>query len=492
MTLLRQVAASSIRRWVFHRIPCPFLLRLGGWPNQSATACFLQVVGLAARQPGRRDPGGFQILRDDKQPPLRSGKGLSEVVSPLPLAVFGCCLFLWRLGDPQRLNFDESYYVPAARALIDLSHAANIEHPPLGKLLIGLSMSLFGDHPAGWRVASACFGAIALYATIMLTITVSGSVRTGMLAGIFALTNQLLFVMARVAMLDIFLAAFVMLALWMLLSALQHRQINPLRVALAGIFYGLAAASKWSAIPILLASYICALAFVLGPMTTRDGRTGQPVAAATHPALRLTFWLLGLSAITYLATFLPMLFLKEGAIGIGEIIPFQFEILRLQRGTMASHPYQSVPWQWVLDLRPIWFFYEPIAGVYRGVLLVGNPVTMWGGLLALPVASVLGARKGNWLPLLVMVFYALSVTWWYASSKPVMFYHYYLLPGLLLCVPLAYVVSWALDRPAYRPLAWSVVAAAAIAFAYFYPILSAAPLSSPGDFALWMWFESWR
>jgi 4-amino-4-deoxy-L-arabinose transferase-like glycosyltransferase len=46
--------------------------------------------------------------------------------------------------------FDEYYYVPAARKLLN-GEAVNNEHPPLSKLLIALGIRLFGDSPVGWR-----------------------------------------------------------------------------------------------------------------------------------------------------------------------------------------------------------------------------------------------------------------------------------------------------------------------------------------------------
>ena len=53
-------------------------------------------------------------------------------------ALLSLALFLWRIGDPARLDFDETHYVPAARALMALDLLPNPEHPPLGKAEAGL------------------------------------------------------------------------------------------------------------------------------------------------------------------------------------------------------------------------------------------------------------------------------------------------------------------------------------------------------------------
>src|SRR5688572_31116093 len=69
-------------------------------------------------------------------------------------------LALWRLTIPSKPFFDEVHYLPAARAILALSHPANPEHPPLGKEIIALGIALFGDRPLGWRIFSALFGAL--------------------------------------------------------------------------------------------------------------------------------------------------------------------------------------------------------------------------------------------------------------------------------------------------------------------------------------------
>ena len=115
-------------------------------------------------------------------------------------------LALVRIDIPSQLYFDEVHYLPAVRALMDFGTAANLEHPPLAKQLIAVGIWLFGDNPFGWRIMSVLFGTLALFAMMRAMWFASCNRAVSLLTGLFAGTNFLLFVHARIAMLDIFMA----------------------------------------------------------------------------------------------------------------------------------------------------------------------------------------------------------------------------------------------------------------------------------------------
>ncbi|MGB3167665.1 MAG: glycosyltransferase family 39 protein, partial [Alteraurantiacibacter sp.] len=115
----------------------------------------------------------------------------------------------WRLGIPTAPYFDEIHYLPAARAVLDLQLATNVEHPPLAKQIMALGIALFGDNPWGWRLPSLAFGTLALFAAMRGAWFSSRTRMASLLTGLFVGTNYLLFVHARIAMLDVFLVGFV-------------------------------------------------------------------------------------------------------------------------------------------------------------------------------------------------------------------------------------------------------------------------------------------
>src|SRR5690606_33453939 len=115
-------------------------------------------------------------------------------------------------------------------------------------------------------------------------------------------------------------------------------------------------------------------------------------------------------------------------------------------------------------------------GAQRGVLMLGNPLTMLLGIAAVGWAAWAGAARGHKAALAVFVLYALSLGTWIVAMKPVQFYYHYLLPGTFLLAALALALDEVWQR-GNRWLPLAVLAGSAALFAWFFPILTAAPLA---------------
>ncbi|MFC3173363.1 phospholipid carrier-dependent glycosyltransferase [Novosphingobium bradum] len=412
------------------------------------------------------------------------------------IAAIFLALLLLRLDVPGRIYFDEVHYVKAARVLLSMAKPINPEHPLVGKELIAAGILLFGDQPWAWRIMPALFGTLGLYA-FSRALWLASQRRFATLAGTLLLaTSFTWFVVSRIAMLDIFMASFTMLAMWMLAGAVRADRVGTARwrLALAGLFLGLALGAKWNA---LAAAALPGLAFLLLRLR-RHGRhallatEGAPIAGISLAEAAL--WLGTLPLLVYFATFLPAFFYETKAINPLRIVEYQGYMLRLQHSVVKHHPYQSVWWQWVLDSRAIWFLYENVEGAQRGVIMLGNPLAMWAGIPALGWALWAGWKQRRHDALATALLYLACIGMWVANGKPVQFYYHYLLPGafLMACLGLALDALWRrADR--WRWLAPATLVLATALFATFWPILSAAQLCcGKPSFQWWMWLPGWR
>ncbi len=403
---------------------------------------------------------------------------------PLPLALLIAglaeLLFAWRVTIPSKPYFDEVHYVPAARTLLALAHPANIEHPLLAKELIALGIWLFGDDPLGWRILSTLAGSAVVAGVFALVWLGTRRLRPALVASVLTLVNFTVFVQARIAMLDGFMAAFVILGAASLLWSMHGApgQVRR-RWCLGAVLLGLATACKWTAAPYVA---FAALAYLL----LRRGRPDRWPGLGPVMALAL---LGGMSVATYFLTFAPAFFYAQESLTLATLLPFQWTMFQQQTQVLPAHTYQSAWYTWPFDWRPIWYLYEPVDGAQRGVLLLGNPAVMGGGLVAVLACAGAWLRSRAIRPGAAAGLWIASIAIWPLIPKSLGFFYYYYLPSIWLAV----VLAVALDHWRARLRYWDevVVMLAVGLFLHFYPILSAAPLAGPGAFARWIWLDSW-
>ncbi len=187
---------------------------------------------------------------------------LRDPGSVLPLVLIAALVarIVW-LDLPQHsLIFDEAYYVNAARIMLGWTvepgaHYAgatagldpNMEHPPLGKLVLALSMLVFGDNGLGWRIPSVVAGMAALGAVYGIARAAGESAWLAILAVGFLAFDNLTLVHSRIGTLDMLVLAPILFGAWL---ALRDRWV------LAGVFMALGMLVKLTAVYGLLAVLI--------------------------------------------------------------------------------------------------------------------------------------------------------------------------------------------------------------------------------------------
>ncbi len=406
----------------------------------------------------------------------------------------------WRLGIPSAPFFDEVHYLPAARELVSFVQTGrgallNTEHPMLAKELLALGIILLGDNPLGWRIMPFAFGVLTLFASMRALWHASEDRFATLAFGILLASGFALFVQSRIAMLDVFMAGFLAVAAWQFAGACAQPEKGRWRLALTGAALGCAMAAKWNAIPLAV---LPGLAFLVARLSAGRRRLFLSRRGAPVPGITLVeafLWLGIVPLAVYALTFLPGYglgeYLRPSMLAEKGLIGFHGEILALQQQVLQPHSYQSTWPQWVLNTRGIWYLYEVTDGAQRGVLLIGNPLTMLIGLPALAWCLASGARRGDWAKLAVVTGYGVSLGLWLIAPKPVQFYYHYFVPQFFVLGGLALALS-DLRRAGWGWLAWGTLAASAALFALFYKVLSAAPLESAASFAKWTWLAGWR
>ena len=355
--------------------------------------------------------------------------------------------------------FDETHYVTAARAYSQGNFTINREHPPLGKTLIAIGMSWKGDRPEGWRIISYLFGVGTLIGVFTWSLLLFRSLETSLFVLIITATNQLLYVQSRIAMLDGILVGLLVGAIVSLTYWYRH-QNQDWSLILGAAFLGLAMATKWFA-----------LFPILGLGLFVFWRSLPKKKTVIKNCLIYT----GVMFATYFMTF-----------PAGTFWQWQWDIWTGQLSVPGSHPYASSWWTWPLQLRPMWYAYEPIpaSDKVRGIFFVGNPVALWLGFFAILWTIRSALLKKSFENTMISLGFLTCWLCWALIPRELNFFFYYFPASIFLGLALASTFQKT------RWILWTIAIMSICFFIYFIPVLDASP-RAPSEIQKRQWFQSW-
>ncbi|WP_410513411.1 glycosyltransferase family 39 protein [Paenibacillus sp. BR2-3] len=417
--------------------------------------------------------------------------------------------------------FDEIYH---ARTAYEYAHGIvpyENTHPPLGKLLIAVGMELFGVNPFGWRIIGTLFGIAMLPLIYMMAFRLFSKSRYAALAaGLFAL-DFMHFTQTRISTIDVYGVFFIMLMFYFMQRYFTlNFYLVPLRKTLvplfwSGLFFGIGVASKW----IVLyggAGLAIMLALVLFERYRQYRAAGRVLAEGKLGDLELrnasqkavkSFWkntiLTLLSCIVffvlipiliYSLSFIPVLTVTPEGFTVKGLIDAQINMYDYHSQLVATHPFSSSWWQWPFMKRPVWFFSggEGLPeGQVSSIVTMGNPLIWWTGIFTMLAALWLTVkRKDKNLYMIWIAFFSQYVPWMLVPRETFLYHYFAMVPFLILGI--VYVMKLLDSRsPKARFVRYIFVAAAALLFIGFYPVLSGMVVR--GDYVtnILRWFPTW-
>jgi dolichyl-phosphate-mannose--protein O-mannosyl transferase len=422
--------------------------------------------------------------------------GWTAAIAVTLLAFF---LRVWKLGTPREFEFDETYYAKDAWSMLNHGYVreyvenANdrildgrttsglweqnpsmVVHPEAGKWMIALGEKAFGMDPFGWRIAAAVVGSLMVLVMCRLVRRLTGSTLLGCVAGLLLCLDGMHLVLSRLALLDVFLAFFLLCAAACLvldrdwtrarLTTRPGGSWGPTLwfrpwLALAGVCFGLAIGTKWSAAYALAAFGV--LVWLWNAGARRSIGVRLPVLrSALLDGVPAFVHLVLVAFVVYVATWTgwlvhaheyeqhlsstqytrfasatgeckkgdPVISYDESkrwptatepdASGPGEILQslrslwyYHHDVYVFHRYFLScsTHVYQSDPGGWLVLQRPVGVNVEndikpgsqgcdapADSSCLREVLLIGTPAIWWGGALALVYAVFAWVLRRDW------------------------------------------------------------------------------------------------
>ncbi|MFG2501428.1 dolichyl-phosphate-mannose--protein mannosyltransferase [Streptomyces sp. NPDC048441] len=426
--------------------------------------------------------------------------------------------------------------------------AAYVVHPPVGKYVIGVGEWMFGFDPFGWRFMTAVLGTLSVLMLCRIGRRLFRSTFLGCLAGGLLAVDGLHFVMSRTALLDQILMFFVLAAFGCLLID-RDRAREKLAAALptdedgvvrpdayvaetlrlgwrpwrwaAGLCMGLAFGTKWNGLYIMV--FFCLMTVLWDVGSRRVAGAERPYRAVlkrdVFPAFVST---VPVAIGTYVLSWLGWILsptdgtggyyrnwaATDGKGGSWTLLPdwlrslwhYEHAVYDFHVGLSSPHTYQSNPWSWIVDGRPVSYFYEsPLPGkggcpsgttekCAREVLALGTPMLWWAGAFALLYVLWRWLFRRDWRAGAIVCGIAAGYLPWFMYQERTIFFFYAVVFVPFLCLAVAMMIGAILGPPGSSERRRVVGAAASGAlvllilwnFIWFWPIYTgqAIPIDS--------------
>jgi len=383
------------------------------------------------------------------------------------ILLFSLLTRVYKLNLPEEKYFDEVYHAFTAGLILHNDPKAwewwnphpegfayEWTHPPLAKLGMTVGMYIFGENGFGWRVVQAILGTGSVFMVYLLSLAIFKDRKTALFSSFIFSLDGLSLVMSRIGMNDSYLLFFSLLSVYLFI---KNKNL------LSSIAFGLAIASKWSAI------YVLPILFV-----------SQIVFKKKINISLLSFLIF--PVLIYVGSYSVMFATGHTWENFIEV---QKQMWWYHTNLVAEHPYTSPAWSWPLLIRPIYLYDGgDIEGKVARIYAFGNPLVFWFGLFSIILGFVISAKEKLKRLGFVIFSYLIFFLPWIASPRIMFFYHY--LPS----IPYLAIASGFILRRFPKAIVYILVSSFLL-FVYFYPHWIGLRIPIKLDESYY-WFSSWR
>jgi dolichyl-phosphate-mannose-protein mannosyltransferase len=429
-------------------------------------------------------------------PARRHGYALAVAL----ILLISTALRLWQLGTPAEMMFDEIYYAKDAKAIVDgrvgthgqYRWAAGDEvswpHPEMGKLAIAAGILVFGDRSFGWRLPAVLAGIGLLACVYPLGRRLGLSPPWAIIALLFAAADPLGIAQSRIATLDIFIAVWTVVCILFVLRYVQDGW-RTRWLFVSGAAGGMAVATKWSGgLAIMAALLIILTAWVaqrraarrgadeerddeapadgggaLSPLNLMPGAEAVPAPAPRGSAggriALIVAALVALPVAIYLLSYAQYFVAGHT---VADFIELHRQAVIFSLNLRATHTYASLAPTWLVDYRPVWYYFEGTK-TYYGVIAIGNPFLWWLASLSLVAAVVLTLLRRSYALLPVAAIIVVLYVPWFLTQRTSFLYYMTPVAPFMAIIAAAALCLFAGGVLPHR--GWLTIAGAALATA---------------------------
>ncbi len=414
--------------------------------------------------------------------------------------------------------FDEVYHPRNAWEIANGQRMYATVHPLFGTNLMAFFIRLFGMSPFVWRLPGALFGIAILPVFYHILHLLFSNKKCKILGIALCAADFMHLTTSRIGTLEPFSVFFILLMFdWMMKYFLTSFYDTKLPTTwkylfLSGLFMGIGIATKWTAcysavgLAVILFSnfaqrYIeCRKAkqFLLQCDGTREEMDeAQHIVsffpkAITQTILLCFLFFILLPAVIYWLSYLPDHVWKNDTWSIANVWSQNMYMYHYHTNLVATHPYQSSWYQWLLDIRPIWYYSGVVSqGTSYSISCFSNPLLTWVGLPAILYTLYACFRRKDAIAWLIVIGYLSALLPWVSFVQRCVFAYHFYPTSFFTMLAIVYLFSKLMQRNAkWQTVMVVYLVAYVFLFVLFLPVT--AGFGTSRTFIQFLeWFPTW-
>lgn len=399
--------------------------------------------------------------------------------------------------------FDEIYFPRTAYEQLNGLSIYELTHPPLGKIIISLGITIFGMNPFGWRVMGTLFGVLLVPLAYLFAFKIFKESKYAFIAGFLMLFDFMRLPQTRLATIDSYSTFFIIGMYYFMYDYFAgeydkksfKKSLVPL--FLSGLMFGLGAATKWSC---LYAGGGLAFIFFLTKLVEFlqvKKEKGKLIKEwLVHNFVPTCLWCVLFFVIIplgiYVLSYIPYMASNPGKSLIDIVIDNQKYIFNYHSNLVDTHPFGSSWYGWPIITRPLWLYVNSVLpeGMYSTIASFGNPAVWWVGLALLPVAIYFIWRDKDKDGIILLTAYAFQYFPWILITRVSFIYSYFTALPFLIMLLVYCIKKMDNGKKWFNIIIGVYLAIVLVLFVCFFPTLMGTVVKKEYIEGL-RWFSSW-
>lgn len=399
--------------------------------------------------------------------------------------------------------FDEKLFATTAYEHLNGLDITEWTHPPLGKIIISLGITIFGMNPFGYRVMGTIFGILLVPLMYLFAFKIFKKSKYAFLAAFLMMFDFMRFTHTRVSTVDSYLTFFIICMYYFMYDYLVKNDnkislrtsLKPL--LLSGIMFGLGAATKWSAI---YAGGGLAFLFFLSNLIKfiRLNKKSKKAARVwikkifIPTCLWCVLFFIVIPLTIYILSYIPYLASHPGQNVFEVFVENTKEIFEFHSELQSTHTYASKWYTWVLDMRPFLLYVNKGLpdGMYARILSFGNPAVWWISTIFVFVSLFFTWRDKDKNGIILLVAYAFQYITWALISRTTYIYAYFTAIPFAILLFIYCIKKMDSGKKSTNVIVGIYLLIVLILFVMFFPTLTGMPFNK--SYLDWLkWLPTW-